>query len=1089
MESSSGPGVLVANRGEVAVRVLRSAAELGYRTVAVRATGDSEDTAARLADVSVELPGSGPAAYLDVDALVSSALRTGCSLLHPGWGFASESPALARAAAEAGVTFVGPPADVLALFGDKVAARALAVRTGVPVVTGTAGPVGPAEALEFAASLPAGTAVVVKALAGGGGRGLRVVRPGEDLAAALDRSRSEAQAAFGSGEVFLEARVDAARHVEVQVVADASGAVIHLGERDCSVQRRHQKIIEAAPAPGLDPGLRRAVLDAALRLATAGGYRNVGTFEFLVATDGSLEHGFAFMEANPRLQVEHTVTEELYGLDLVAVQLRVAEGAALADLGLAEGLTPPAGFALQARVNAERVTPTGEILPSVGEIARMELPAGPGVRVDTHARPGYRPDPRFDSLLAKVVVRTHAPGFPAAAAKLAGALGEVVLEGVDTNIAFLRNILARPEVVSGGCTTAWVDANIASLAPAAGAVSDPAEAAGVVHGGGVAVAAHTTGVVVAVDVALGGEVAAGGSVVVVEAMKMEHPVTSPDAGTVRAVHVSVGDTVAAGQIVAVVDPGDVSAAGAAEAAFDVERVRPDLEELLGRRELLSDDARPEAVQRRHGTGKRTARENIADLVDPGSFEEYGAFAVAAQASRRSAEDLRANTPADGLVSGVARVNGDVFGPDRARCAVVAYDYTVLAGTQGQRNHHKKDRIFELAERLRLPVVLFAEGGGGRPGDTDVPVISGLDTRAFALYARLSGLVPLVGVVEGRCFAGNAALLGCSDVIIATEDANIGMGGPAMIEGGGLGTFRPEDIGPAGVQSANGVIDVLVADDREAVSVAKRYLSYFQGPVPAWDCADQRVLRHLIPENRLRAYDVRTVVDALADRDSVLELRAHFGVGIITALARVEGRPVGILANNPAHLGGAIDAPAADKAARFMQLCDAFDVPLLFLCDTPGFMVGPEAERSAQVRRFSRMFVVGASLTVPFFTIVLRKGYGLGAQAMAGGSFREPLFTVSWPTGEFGGMGLEGAVRLGMRRELEAVPDPEEREALFQRLVAAAYQRGKALNMATNLEIDDVIDPYESRARIIRALDSAPPPAPRAGKKRPCVDTW
>jgi len=387
------------------------------------------------------------------------------------------------------------------------------------------------------------------------------------------------------------------------------------------------------------------------------------------------------------------------------------------------------------------------------------------------------------------------------------------------------------------------------------------------------------------------------------------------------------------------------------------------------------------------------------------------------------------------------------------------------------------------------VVLFAEGGGGRPGDSDFPVISGLDTRAFALYGALSGLVPLVGIVQGRCFAGNAALLGCSDVVIATTDANIGMGGPAMIEGGGLGAFSPDDIGPVDVQAPNGVIDVVVADDREAVAVAKRYLSYFQGPLASWTCADQRALRHVVPANRSRVYDVRRVIDVMADTDSVLELRGQFGIGVVTALARVEGRPVGVICNNPAHLGGAIDAPAADKAARFMQLCDAFDLPILFLCDTPGFMVGPEAERSAQVRHFSRMFVNGASLTVPFFTIVLRKGYGLGAQAMAGGSFRSPLFTVSWPSGEFGGMGLEGAVRLSMRRELEAVVDDAEREELYRGLVARAYERGKALSMATNLEIDDVIDPAESRRRIVHTLEAAGPSTRPHGKKRPCIDAW
>jgi acetyl-CoA carboxylase carboxyltransferase component len=439
---------------------------------------------------------------------------------------------------------------------------------------------------------------------------------------------------------------------------------------------------------------------------------------------------------------------------------------------------------------------------------------------------------------------------------------------------------------------------------------------------------------------------------------------------------------------------------------------------------------------------------------------------------------------------VGTVNAALFGEERSRCIVMSYDYTVLAGTQGAQNHRKKDRLFELAERGRLPVVFFTEGGGGRPGDTDViGGVSGLDCMAFHLWGGLSGLVPLVGINSGRCFAGNAAILGCCDVIIATADSTIGMGGPAMIEGGGLGVYRPEEVGPMSVMVPNGVVDIAVADEAEAVAVAKQYLSFFQGPLPVWSAADQRALRNLVPENRVRSYDVRIVIETLADEGSVLELRRHFGPGMITALARVAGRPLGIVANDPMHLGGAIDSDGADKASRFMQLCDAFDVPLLFLCDTPGMMVGPEIERTGLVRHCSRMFVTGANLTVPFFTIVLRKMYGLGGQAMAGGSTKAPMFTVAWPTGEFGGMGLEGSVRLGYRKELEAIADPDERQALFDEMVERLYEHGKALNSASHFEIDDVIDPADSRRWLTRALRSLPPDPPRSGKKRPNIDTW
>ena len=616
------------------------------------------------------------------------------------------------------------------------------------------------------------------------------------------------------------------------------------------------------------------------------------------------------------------------------------------------------------------------------------------------------------------------------------------------------------------------------------------EGNGVGPGEVVRLAAPLQGTVVLLPVPVGGAVSAGTIVVVLESMKMEHVVRSPVAGTLAYLDVDVGGVVAEGTPLAVVEAGEETDGGVVAAdEVDLDHVRPDLAEVVARRVLLSDAGRPEVVARRHAEGRRTARENIDDLCDPGSFTEYGGFAIAAQRRRRDVDELIERTPADGLVGGTARVNGARFDDERARCAVVSYDYTVLAGTQGQQNHRKKDRLFELVERLRLPVVLFAEGGGGRPGDTDYAVITGLDTQAFALFGRLSGLVPLVGIASGWCFAGNAALLGCCDVIIATEGSSIGMGGPAMIEGGGLGTYRPEEVGPLDVQVPNGVVDLVAADDAGAVDLARRYLSYFQGPADDWSAADQRLLRSAVPEQRLRAYDVRSLIEILADTGTVLELRHGFGPGMVTALARIEGRPVGIVANDPTHLGGAIDADGADKASRFLQLCDAHDLPVVYLCDTPGFMVGPQAERTALVRHVSRMFVTGASLTVPFCTIVLRKGYGLGAQAMAGGSFRSPVTIVAWPSGELGGMGLEGAVRLGFRRELEAVEDPDEREVLFASMVASAYQHGKALNVATAFEIDDVIDPAKSRSRIVEALRASPAPPLRTGKKRSCIDTW
>lgn len=519
-------------------------------------------------------------------------------------------------------------------------------------------------------------------------------------------------------------------------------------------------------------------------------------------------------------------------------------------------------------------------------------------------------------------------------------------------------------------------------------------------------------------------------------------------------------------------------------------LRADLAEVIKRHSYGLDENRPDVVAKRAKKNQRTARANVEDLFDQGSFVEYGALTIAAQRGRRSLDDLIERTPGDGMIAGIGTINADKFSAEKCRCLVMAYDYSVLAGTQGFFNHKKKDRMLNMAHEERLPVILFAEGGGGRPGDVDAEgvMVAGLDLRTFSLFGGLSGKVPVVGVVSGPCFAGNAALLGCCDVIIAAKNSNIGMGGPVMIEGGGLGVFKPEEVGPIDVQTQNGVVDIEVADDVEMIAVTKKYLSYFQGATADWQAGDQARLRKLIPENRRRAYDVHVVIRALADNDSFLELRPKFGPSMVTGFIRIEGRPFGLIANNCMHVAGAIEAEGADKAARLMQICEAHNLPILSLCDTPGFMVGPEIEKRAQVRHVCRMFVIGSHLTVPYFTVVLRRGYGLGVMAMARGGFHDSFFTVSWPTGEFGGMGLEGAVKAGFKKELEAVKDPKERETLYEKLVSLLYERGKAINMAAYLEIDAVIDPADTRKWIMRGLSSAAARKPDKGNHA-YVDPW
>lgn len=1089
--------LLIANRGEIAVRIARAGAELGLRTIAVYAEDDAHSLHVRAADEALPLSGSGAGAYLDIAQIIAEAKKAGADAIHPGYGFLSENAAFAEACAKEGIIFVGPSPEALRLFGDKAAARALAAKLNVPLFPGTNGATSLEEARIFMEGLSPNGAVMLKALAGGGGRGMRAVSDPAELADAYERCRSEAKAAFGNGELYVEKLIRKARHIEIQIIGDGE-TVIDLGERECTLQRRNQKIVEIAPSPTLAADMRKQLAEAARKLASAASYKGLGTFEFLIDMEAAPENAIAFMEANPRLQVEHTVTEEVTGIDLVKAQLRIAAGETLAQIGLTD--TPsPRGYAVQLRVNMERMSATGDAVPTGGIISAFAPPSGPGIRVDTFGYAGYRTSPNYDSLLAKLIAYSPAPDYASALARARRALSEFQIEGVTTNIPFLQALLAHQAVQDNEVHTGFIAAHASELVAAEVAAprffsgaNGNATAVTMKHVEGPAgttpVPSTMQGKVISVDVEEDSVVVKGQQIAVLEAMKMEHTITAPISGTVRKIAAIANATLMEGEPILFIEEGaGGSEAAVTEESIDLDYIRPDLQHVIDRHALGLDENRPDAVERRRKRNQRTVRENIAHLCDEGSFIEYGALALAAQRRRRSMEELLKMSPADGLVSGVGTVNASLFGEEKARALVMGYDFTVFAGTQGAMNHKKMDRMLFLARDQKLPVVLLAEGGGGRPGDTDVAGVAGLDTPTFHTFATLSGKVPLVGMTAGRCFAGNAALLGCCDVIIATADSNIGMGGPAMIEGGGLGVYAPEDVGPAEVHRKNGVIDIFVQDEEEAIEACKKYLSYFQGPIDEWEAEDQRLLRHLIPENRLRAYDVNKVIEAVADKGSVLELRKEFGIGIKTALIRMEGRPMGLMANNPYHLGGAIDAEAADKAARFMQLCDAFDLPILSLCDTPGFMVGPEIEKAAQVRHVSRMFVTAANMSVPLFAVVLRKGYGLGAQAMTAGSFHAPFFNISWPTGEFGGMGLEGAVRLGYRREMEAIEDPEERDAFYRKMVDRYYENGKATNMASFLEIDAVIDPAETRHWITRGLRSLPPAEPRA--KRSFIDTW
>jgi acetyl/propionyl-CoA carboxylase alpha subunit/acetyl-CoA carboxylase carboxyltransferase component len=1120
--------LLIANRGEIAIRISRTANEMGIQTVGICSQDETLSLHNKRVHQSVVLSESGPAAYLNSQAIVDIAVRMGCDGIHPGYGFLSENSQFAELCGQNNLKFIGPTPQLLKTFGDKSLARQVANHCGVRVIPGSSSAVNATEALHFFQSLPHGSAMIIKAISGGGGKGMRIVNSAAEIPDLIARCQSEALSSFGDDRVYVEQFIPNARHIEVQVLGDGEDVSL-LWERECSLQRNHQKLIEIAPSPSLSENLTERIYAAARSMAIHTKYLSLGTFEFLLDLDHKDE--FYFLETNPRLQVEHTVTEQITGLDLVKLQLCVANQMKLSSMEfLAPEKIKPRGYALQLRVNMETLNPSSaDFKTTSGLISIFEPPSGIGVRVDSFAYSGYQTSSRYDSLLAKLIVHTNSSHFADCVDKAYLALSEFRVEGLQTNIPYLLSLLQTEEVRTNEVTTRSVNLHLQrlskepqtnKLAPleryfrnvsttsSSSSSATTAESIGeeeIFPEGTKFVVAPMPGTIIEVKVEPEQQVYAGQPLVIMEAMKMQHPIPAPCSGTVKKIRVQLHDTVTENQSILVLEPGEVDSSQVEVTPLDPQTIRPDLQESIARHAFGLDSTRAVAVKKRHGSGNRTARENIEDICDPETFLEYGALAIAAQRRRRSFDDLVQNTPADGLVAGIGSVNGNIFtSAVNTQCLVLAYDYMVLAGTQGLQNHRKKDRMFELAEKMRIPIILFAEGGGGRPGDTDTTMIAGLDCMAFALYAKLSGLVPRIGIANGRCFAGNAALLGMSDVIIATENSNIGMGGPAMIEGGGLGVYRPEEIGPVSVQRANGVVDLVAKDEAEAVAIAKKYLSYFQGAFPGHgggeggggDLAeDQHQLRHIIPENRLAPYDIRRLIEILADSDSVLELRSHFGMGIVTSFGRIAGQPIGILANNPKHLGGAIDSASADKASRFIQLCDAFDIPLLTLVDTPGIMVGPEIEKTALVRHVSRLFVTSTTVTIPIFTVVLRKGYGLGAQAMAGGSFKMPAFTITWPTGEFGGMGLEGAVRLGYKKEMAMIASEEERQRFYEGKVKEMYEVGKAVNYATAFELDGVIDPKDTRAWIINGMKSAAAgrgreaSGSREGKKRPMIDSW
>ncbi|CAD6923691.1 unnamed protein product [Tilletia controversa] len=1158
--------LFIANRGEIALRILNTVASTTFphhRIIPLVPHNPAEAHSAPVlavpASQRIPLPHQGPRAFLDIPSLIAAAKSANAHAVIPGYGFLSESAEFAQAVLDAGLIWVGPDPAHLRTLGNKLAARQLASKLGIPVVPATANsqdsPLVLEELERFARDLPNRSKIILKTVAGGGGRGMRVIdvetQNAQEVQHVFESCAREASAAFGDGALFAELLVENARHIEVQVVGDGSGAVAHLWERECTLQRRHQKLVEWAPSPTLRPtsDLRNHILEAALRLAGNVRYKNLGTFEFLVLPDTD---EFFFMEANPRLQVEHTVTEQVTGLDLVALQLRIALlGASLADLHLGPTAPPlpfPSHFAVQLRINAEQILPSGEVVPSSGSLSSLfSPPTGRNIRVDTAAhapRPGgitYTSQPAFDSLLAKLIV-TGPADWVATLHSARVALESFGIEGIVTNREFLLALLDQKDVRENEIHTRYVDLNLAailasvplpqppkrgqrasvpspSLPPANLSSSlpspptTPSAESPSLPAGLEAILAPLVSTVVSIDVKKGDSVQKGQQLAVLSAMKMENVIRAPRSGTLEAVLVQSGDSLERGRVIFHLNPtpsGDADEEEAksmkaerdegASKVVDLEAERPEVTRLQAAKALTTNNAgRKAAVEKRHQQGFLTARENVELLADQDSFVELGDFVVAAQRSEVDLDQLKAATPGDGVLIGFATVNEHKLNaegapqrfPSPARVALCIGDYLTQAGTQGWFHHLKLDRIFNLVLQNPAPLILYAEGGGGRPNDIDLMNVknASLDTPSFTLLSTIKVRgYPTIGVGHQYVFAGNTALLGTCDVIIATGGSSIGMGGPAMIEGGGLGKVAAKLVGPAEMHAERGHIDILVQNEREAADMVKRVLLYFQGALPLPSApsqprctADQRLLRHILPESRTRTYDVRRIIHTLADDGSFTELGARWRTSLITGFIHVEGQPVAVIASDVStSMGGAIDVPAAQKTIRFLQMLQRTRAAhVLVLCDTPGFAIGPEEEVRGGLRVFADLFGAYAAYREGpdgggrIFGIVVRKGYGLAAEAILGGSSVTPFFSAAWPTAEMAGMNIEGAVALGMRKQLALVKDEQERKEMFYGIVAEMYERGRAESMASKLEVDTVIDPADTRKWLLAGLRSVP----------------
>ncbi|MDX1382903.1 MAG: carboxyl transferase domain-containing protein [Thermoanaerobaculia bacterium] len=1117
--------VLISNRGEIAIRIARAASSLGIESVAVYAPVDSLSLHTRMATEAHEIgsasAGSNPvAAYLDIEALLDIAKRTGCDCVHPGYGFLAESPAFAERCAAEGLTFVGPSAATLSLFGDKLRARSLAGTVGVPVVPGGGKALATvAAAKEEAAAL--GYPVMLKAAAGGGGRGMRVVARPDDLAEAFERCAGEAGAAFGDASLFLEKLVSRPRHVEVQVLADRHGNTIHLYERDCSVQIRHQKVVEIAPAPALDDELRGRIHADAIRLVEAADYRNAGTVEFLVDPEAATHF---FIECNPRIQVEHTVPEEVMGVDLVEAQFRIAAGESLEELGLADqqAVGAPRGYAAQARV----------FVTAGGTLAAYREPSGRGVRVDGCGYLGYAPPPHFDPLLAKVIGRSGSAATLASALdRTRAALGEFHIEGVETNLASLRFLMSHPAVRSGDARTSLIaeiedcgdsavadddgDAGPAALDllrdQARGVSRSRAAEPGAASPAGLAVADGLRGVatplagsVIELRVGAGTEVAAGEPILVLSAMKMETVVAAPCAGRLVEVQsLSPGDEVGGGQVFAVIDPREPVGARSPE-PDPSETWAPVLDDVRRLRDLAAARLAPGSddpgVVRQRDRGKLTCRERIALLLDEDSFQEVGS--ATGFASYDEEGRIVAFTPAN-HVGGWGRIDG--------RTAVVcADDFTSRGGHADGAIGSKSRHLEQLSLELRAPSVRLLDGssGGGsvaamvpqqkkegesRAKESSGAIASGRPRVAGAggsflpghlgssLYTEQLATVPVVNVLLGSVVGIGAAkaVLGHFSVMVR-DIAQLFVAGPPVVSHAMGYDITKEELGDWRIHCRNGSVDNLAASEAEAMAATRRFLSYLPSSVyepppilapAADDPADRREeeLFTLVPRRRTTTFDIRRAIELMADRGSFFEIGPLWGTDQVTGLARFNGHPMGVLASDSRHPnGGAMTADGCRKLTRHLDLCDLFHIPILNLIDNPGFAVGKEHEIAGTIRCGGEWMVAFAQVEVPIFSVLMRRSFGVAGNNFATPKER-PSVRVAWPSADVGGIPPEGGIEAAYKRQLAEAEDPEAFRAELMARIESARGPVGPLN---RFQVEEMIDPRDTRRLVCDWVDNA-----------------